>query len=692
LNNILKHKKIKGVIEYEKNTMAFKSIEIEEKNMKIYVKMKGKILSSIIIILMVDLVFFAGVSSSESFNRTIYVDDDGDADYTRIQDAIDAASDGDNIYVYSGIYIENILVNKQLVIEGENRDTAIIDGGEADSVVTISADEVSISDFTITNSKNSSRSAGISISADCASISDCIIVRNLGYGVYCEGSNDHLIVGNIVDRNNYDGICLISSSGNRISDNIITDHFYWVYRIGQIPRSHGVYLYNVADSTIINNIFRNNINTDLSLISSSSLSILDNRFHGGSGIILLGDLDEMTSHTIENNFVNDKPIYYFKNDHNGRVVPSDAGEVILADCQNFRIADLDVDGGDYCILLGYSSHNIIEDNVISNVMDGFYLWHSDYNIISGNMISNAFGNPSESSSFNIISDNIIKNNIRYGIGLFSSDNNTVYQNKIYNNSENGIIIVESRDNIVSLNEINDNSQSGINLYMSPSNTVTGNTLSSNNEYGIKSESSSNNNLIHHNNFYNNTPDNARDSCRNTWYLEGLGGNYWDDYDGNDLNNDSFGDQPYSIRGGSNSDNYPLIQPISIYYPDKPDKPIGPTSGKIREEQTFVFHAIDPKDCMLYYLVDWGDGSEGIWMGHFPSGDDVEVSHTWMRKGDYVVRVKVKNIIGAESEWSDPLSISMPKNKLVHSGFFELIKNHPFLFPLFRIFLNLKGVI
>ncbi|MFE3846275.1 hypothetical protein ACFL1L_05415, partial [Thermoplasmatota archaeon] len=41
-------------------------------------------------------------SDKISLNNIIYVDDDGDADYTRIQDAIDNASDGYTIFVYNG--------------------------------------------------------------------------------------------------------------------------------------------------------------------------------------------------------------------------------------------------------------------------------------------------------------------------------------------------------------------------------------------------------------------------------------------------------------------------------------------------------------------------------------------------------------------------------------------------------------
>ena len=69
-----------------------------------------------------------------------------------------------------------------------------------------------------------------------------------------------------------------------------------------------------------------------------------------------------------------------------------------------------------------------------------------------------------------------------------------------------------------------------------------------------------------------------------------------------------------------------------------------------------------------------------------------MSHIWDNTGNYEIKVKAKDENGAESEWSDPLEVAMPKNKVMNSGFFELIKNHPFLFPLLRLFLNLKGVI
>ena len=59
--------------------------------------------------------------SSLQLPTTWYVDDDGGADFIRIQDAVDAASNGDTVYVYSGIYHESVNVSKSLILTGEDK-------------------------------------------------------------------------------------------------------------------------------------------------------------------------------------------------------------------------------------------------------------------------------------------------------------------------------------------------------------------------------------------------------------------------------------------------------------------------------------------------------------------------------------------------------------------------------------------
>lgn len=98
-------------------------------------------------------------------------------------------------------------------------------------------------------------------------------------------------------------------------------------------------------------------------------------------------------------------------------------------------------------------------------------------------------------------------------------------------------------------------------------------------------------------------------------------------------------------------------------PNKPEKPSGPTSGKPGSLYLYRTSSIDLDDDMVYYLWDWGDGTQSDWLGPYPSGTQASAQKSWVKKGDYSVKVKSKDIYGAESPWSDPLPISMPTSKV-----------------------------
>ena len=63
--------------------------------------------------------------------------------------------------------------------------------------------------------------------------------------------------------------------------------------------------------------------------------------------------------------------------------------------------------------------------------------------------------------------------------------------------------------------------------------------------------------------------------------------------------------------------------------------------------------------------DWGDESNSGWLGPIESGEEISSSHIWNSNGNYEIRVKAKDLEGAQSEWSDPLTISMPKTKSLY---------------------------
>ena len=95
-------------------------------------------------------------------------------------------------------------------------------------------------------------------------------------------------------------------------------------------------------------------------------------------------------------------------------------------------------------------------------------------------------------------------------------------------------------------------------------------------------------------------------------------------------------------------------------PNKPATPTGPSSGTPGSVYTYSTSTTDPNGDQVYYQWDWGDGSTPTWIGPYASGETINTTHTW-GKGSYSIKVKAKDIYGVESAWSDPLTISMPKN-------------------------------
>jgi nitrous oxidase accessory protein NosD len=120
-----------------------------------------------------------------SDGNTLYVGGNGEGNYTKIQDAIDNATDGDTVFVYddSSSYYENVVVDKSISLIGENRNTTVVDGGGIDSVIEVSADYVNIEGFTVTNCRDDLSEAGINIFSDWNIIKNNSIVENQLYGI-----------------------------------------------------------------------------------------------------------------------------------------------------------------------------------------------------------------------------------------------------------------------------------------------------------------------------------------------------------------------------------------------------------------------------------------------------------------------------------------------------------------------------
>ncbi|MCK5113010.1 MAG: hypothetical protein KAQ84_05650, partial [Thermoplasmatales archaeon] len=117
-----------------------------------------------------------------SFGNILYVGGNGTGNYSKIQDAIDNASDGDTVFVYddSSPYYENVSIYKSINLIGEDKNSTVIDGFSSGYIVKIFSDWVNVSGFTVQNSGGEwfPGYAGFNIRANYTTISNNIIKNN----------------------------------------------------------------------------------------------------------------------------------------------------------------------------------------------------------------------------------------------------------------------------------------------------------------------------------------------------------------------------------------------------------------------------------------------------------------------------------------------------------------------------------
>jgi len=123
----------------------------------------------------------------------------------------------------------------------------------------------------------------------------------------------------------------------------------------------------------------------------------------------------------------------------------------------------------------------------------------------------------------------------------------------------------------------------------------------------------------------------------------------------------------------------LFEPDDNQPPNKPDAPTGEISGLPGEDFDYrVSKTTDPNGDMIMYLFDWDDGTNSGWIMPSVFGS-IKASHNWSERGDYEVKVKAIDQYGAESEWSDPLAVTMPRSiNIFNPWLFRLIQRFPLL--------------
>jgi parallel beta-helix repeat protein len=269
---------------------------------------------------------------------------------------------------------------------------------------------------------------------------------------------------------------------------------------------NNVSLCNITENTVLNNYY------GIHLDRSSNNTISGNRF-SGCGL----HVSESYSNVIVGNTVNGKPLVYLEDASD--LVVNDAGQVILAGCNNISVENLTLSNTTTGIEMRKTNNTKITRNNITNNKNGIHLYESSHNntILGNNVTNNYYGiNLYVSSYNNTILGNNVTNNY-YGIRVYDSLNNTISGNTVTTNHEYGISVNASFNNTISENSVTTNSWDGIRLHSSSNNTISGNAITTNHEFGIRFESSSCNNIVSGNNIANNWDgiDLYGSSCNNT---------------------------------------------------------------------------------------------------------------------------------------------------------------------------------
>ncbi len=364
-------------------------------------------LSSIIII---SLVVFTIEITPLVRATIIYVNVDGGADYTSIQDAINASNDGDTVYVYGGIYFEDIVISKSITILGENRDITMIDTNGTGNGIYVNASFVDVKGFTVSNSGTNYFDAGIHLDK----VQGCNISNNYlsnnKYGVLLYNSDWNHLSGNNAS-NNVCGLCLRSSNSNNIFNNNLF-----------LNEIEGIYLASANNNNIKNNNASNN-NYGIYLETSSYNNIISN-------IAVSNTKDGLS---LDSDFV--------LNTSNGNKIFDN----IAISNERYGIS-----------LFSYSTNNMIKNNSVLHNYHGISVWRSFNNSVEKNRASNNIdGIHLHDSWFNNVTGNMISLNSDDGISIiFSWDNNI--SNNIVSLNDNGISLYDATNNVVFHNNFIDN--------------------------------------------------------------------------------------------------------------------------------------------------------------------------------------------------------------------------------------------
>jgi nitrous oxidase accessory protein len=286
---------------------------------------------------------------------------------------------------------------------------------------------------------------------------------------------------------------------------------------------------------------------------------------------------------------------------------NDYAAVKLVDCSNVRVENITITNAYFAIHVSNSNNIIIRNNKITGLPkeeqltgNGIHLWKSGKSLIENNTVyGHRDGIYFEFVTNSLIRNNFCEKNIRYGLHfMFSNDD--VYNKNTFSDNGAGVAVMYSKRVKMEGNRFQKNwgpSAYGLLLKDITDSRIINNTFSKNttailmegssrmeilkntfnaNGWAIKVQASCDDNFFHTNNFKGNSFDVGTNG---TLVLNRFENNYWDKYEGYDINKDGIGDVPYhpvsmySVITEQNPNTLILLRSFTVQLLDKAEKAI-----------------------------------------------------------------------------------------------------------------------
>ncbi len=241
-------------------------------------------------------------------------------------------------------------------------------------------------------------------------------------GIKLDNTGNGTLIKNNISNNGYYGISLSQSNNNSVLDNNLN--------LNEV----GLSLENSNNNNITGNILNSNQQHGIILEVSSNNTLSSNNLNSCGVFIEYGGNIDHFSHTIDiSNKVNNKILYYYINKTNlGISNFSNAGQIILVNCNDSLISNLNISHGSVGLSLNFCNNiTVFNITALYNKVYGITLYESEDNNITRNVVNfNKEGLTLCASDNNNLSGNVANYNDKYGIHLFACVNITLTGNNM----------------------------------------------------------------------------------------------------------------------------------------------------------------------------------------------------------------------------------------------------------------------